>query len=353
VIRNPVDPAAVRRVLFVRPRYLGDICLTLPAVDAARAACPQARFGYVVEEASAPLIAGDPRFDEVFVTQFGASLVETATLVRRIRAFAPDVVFDCFCNPRTAVWTALSGARVRVGYPDKGWRSGVYTHHVRPRTLSAVGFHLTSIARLGWPAADRTPRLHVAPAARTEAERELTHLGAPRGAELVGFHPGARWPTRRWHAERFRELIRRYLEGRPDGVALVTGAGSERDLIEEIRRGLPPERVLAVAGWPLDRFVALQSRCAAFVSGDTGPLHTAVAAGAPTLALMSRNSPAMFFPYDPAGGHVAYYARAECSPCHRDECEDLRCLKRLTVDGVWTRLAAMLVRAGSPALRTS
>ena len=76
--------------------------------------------------------------------------------------FAPDVVFDCFCNPRTAVWTALSGARVRVGYPDKGWRSGVYTHHVRPRTLSAVGFHLTSIARLGWPAAAFLPVLNVA-----------------------------------------------------------------------------------------------------------------------------------------------------------------------------------------------
>jgi len=65
-----------------------------------------------------------------------------------------------------------------------------------------------------------------------------------------------------------------------------------------------------------------------------------VAAGAPTLGLMSRNRPAMFFPY-PAP-HRAYYARVECSPCHRDECGDLRCLHRLDVDGAWRLLSAML-----------
>jgi hypothetical protein len=95
-------------------------------------------------------------------------------------------------------------------------------------------------------------------------------------------------------------------------------------------------------GWPLGRFVALQQRCRAFVGGDTGPLHTAVAAGTPTLGLLSRNRPAMFFPYDEAGGHRAYYARVECSPCHRDECDDLRCLKRLTVDSAWRLLEGML-----------
>jgi ADP-heptose:LPS heptosyltransferase len=90
--------------------------------------------------------------------------------------------------------------------------------------------------------------------------------------------------------------------------------------------------------------VALQARCAAFVSGDTGPLHTAVAAGTPTLGLMSRNRPATFFPYPESLGHRAYYARAECSPCHRDVCEDLRCLTRLDVDGAHARLSAMLAR---------
>jgi ADP-heptose:LPS heptosyltransferase len=267
------------------------------------------------------------------------------------------VAFDFFCNPRTALWTFLSGAPVRVGYPGKGWRSALYTHHARPRTLSATGFHLASLAALGWetqaapPGAGDpehatlpTPRLHVGEAARAEAGHGLASLGVPPGARCVGFHPGAKWMTRRWDPANFAALAARFLEHDRDGVALVTGGPDDGERTASVIERLDRRRARAVVGWPLARFVALQQRCRAFVCGDTGPLHTAVAAGTPTLGLISRNRPAMFFPYDEALGHRAYYARVECSPCHRDECDDLRCLKRLTVDGAWALLEGMLER---------
>lgn len=341
---KPVPAAAVRRIVFVRPRFLGDVCLTLPLLEAARAACPRARVGYVLERGLAPLLAGDPRVDELFEVPAKPTAAETLALVRRLRRFSPDVLVDCFCNPRTALWSFASGAPVRVGYPNKGWRSALYTHHARPRTLSATGFHLASLAALGWPApADpATPRLHVGPAARAEAGAALRELGVPEGARLAGFHAGARWPTRRWEPARFVALAARLLEARADAVALFTAGPGEEPLARECVEALPAGRAFAIERWPLPRFVALQSLCAAFVCGDTGPLHTAVASGAPTLGLMSRNRPAMFFPYPASEGHRAYWARAECSPCHRDECPDLRCLARLTVEGAWALLAEML-----------
>ena len=70
--------------------------------------------------------------------------------------------------------------------------------------------------------------------------------------------------------------------------------------------------------------------------------------GAPTLGLLSRNRPAMFFPYAERDGHRAYTARVECSPCDRDTCADLRCLTRLSVEGAWERLAPMLAGAAAP-----
>jgi ADP-heptose:LPS heptosyltransferase len=339
---RPVDRLTVRSVLLVRPRFLGDVCLTLPALEAVRAACPGARVAYLVERESAPLLEGDPRVDELIVTPRAPGAYATAVLIARMRRFAPQVAFDFFCNPRTALWTYASGARVRVGYPHKGWRSALYTHHARPRTLSAIGFHLASLGALGWPSAATRPRLHVGDDARAQARRGLDALGVPEGAPLVGFHPGARWPTRRWDAERFAALAERYLERRRDGVALITGGPGDQPRVASVIARLGRGRARAVLGWPLAQFVALQSLCRAFVCGDTGPMHTAAAAGAPTLGLMSRNRPAMFFPYAEADGHRAYYARAECSPCHRDECDDLRCLERLTVEGAWQRLDAIL-----------
>src|SRR5206468_3583720 len=150
--------------------------------------------GYVVEHDSAPLLEGDPRLAACFAVARGAPALASLGLVARLRRFAPDVVFDFFCNPRTAQWAWLSGARVRVGYPDKGWRSALYTHHARPRTLSAIGFHLESLRVLGWPAPHAVPRLHVSEAARAEARDALAALGVPAHHRLVGMHPGARWP---------------------------------------------------------------------------------------------------------------------------------------------------------------
>jgi ADP-heptose:LPS heptosyltransferase len=336
----------VRRILFVRPRFLGDVCLTLPAVDAALAHCPQARAAYVTEAALAPLLGGDSRFAEVIAVPANPSMGETLALVRRLRAFAPDLVFDFFCNPRSAVWTRASGAPVRVGYPDKGWRSALYTHHSRPRVLASTAFHAASLAAIGWPVPELPPpRLAVSDAARAEAWQELRALGVREDAILVGLHPGARWPTRRWAPERFTALAQRVLTARPNTVVLVTAGPGEGETALAVLAPLEPERAKLVTGWPIARFVALQSLCTAFVCGDTGPLHTAVAAGTRTLGLLSRNRPAMFFPYPESAGHCAYTARVECSPCNRDECADLRCLARLTVDGAWERLQGMLAIA--------
>lgn len=341
---KPVRGDDVRRILFVRPRFLGDVCLTLPAVDAALAACPGARAAYLTEAPLAPLLAHDPRFAEVIAVPPRPNARQTLALLARVRAFAPDVVFDLFCNPRTAVWTFASGARVRVGYPHKGWRSALYTHHARPRTLSSVGFHLASVAALGWdvPTGDVSPRLTIPEAARREAREALAALGVASDARLLGLHPGARWPTRRWAPDRFAALASRALAAHPDLVAFVSAGPGEGAMARAVLEHLPRERAHLVEGWPLARFVALQSSCTAFVCGDTGPVHTAVASGAPTLGLMSRNRPAMFFPYPEHDGHRAYWERVECSPCDRDVCDDLRCLARLTVDGAWARLAPML-----------
>ncbi len=339
-----MNPESVRRLLIIRPRFLGDICLTLPLLDAARAACPGARVGYVLERGLAPLLEGDPRVAEVFGVPPHPSARETLALVGRLRGFRPDVAIDCFCNPRTAVWTFACGARTRVGYPGKGWRSALYTHHSRPRTLSATGFHLASLAALGWPtpAAPATPRLHIAEVAKREAREALAALGVPAGATLAGFHAGARWPTRRWEPANFVALAAHWLDSRAGAVALFTAGPGEEDVARGCVAALPAGRAFAIERMPLSRFVALQSLCAAFVCGDTGPLHTAVAAGARTLGLMSRNRPAMFCPYPEAEGHRSHYARVECSPCHRDECDDLRCLGRLTVNGAWALMRGML-----------
>src|SRR5439155_6683869 len=139
------------------------------------------------------LLEGDPRLAVRLVAPEKPGAAATAALIVRLRRFAPDIVFDFFCNPRTAIWSYASGARVRVGYPNKGWRSALYTHHARPRSLSAVAFHCASVAALGWavPAGPVSPRLVVSEAARNAVRAALRALHVRDDAMLVGFHPGS------------------------------------------------------------------------------------------------------------------------------------------------------------------
>ena len=43
-------------ILFIKTSSLGDVIHHMPAVTEARRHCPQARIGWVVEEAFAPLV---------------------------------------------------------------------------------------------------------------------------------------------------------------------------------------------------------------------------------------------------------------------------------------------------------
>jgi len=54
-----------RTVLVLRFSAVGDVVLTAPAIDALRAAWPDARIVYAIKERLAHLVAHNPNVDEV------------------------------------------------------------------------------------------------------------------------------------------------------------------------------------------------------------------------------------------------------------------------------------------------
>jgi ADP-heptose:LPS heptosyltransferase len=346
----PVAPDAVRKALVVRPRFLGDVCMTTPVLTRLREAAPHAEIHYLTEEESAPLLADDPRLSRLWVSSRRASALATARLCAELRAARFDLVLDLFCNPRTALWTASTGARWRVGYPHKRFRSAAYNVSVRPTEKSAVRFHLASLEAIGWDGAYVSPRIHLGEGERAAAWNHLAEYGVPAGATIVGFHPGARFPTRRWAPEDFAALGRQFLAARPrDWLIVFGGPGhDEQELARSIVTGVANPRALAVAGVAVRRFAALVQLCRAFVAGDSGPVHVSAAVGTPTIGIFGRNEPERFFPYLESEGHRALYARVWCSPCHRDVCDHLSCLRAISPDWAWDALARTLAAPAPP-----
>ena len=326
--QSPVAPESVRKVLVIRPRFVGDLCLTTPVLTHLARILPGVPVHYLAEEEAAPLLEGDPRLARLWTVPRKASAMATARLCGALRAEKFDLVFDLFCNPRTALWTAATGARWRVGYPNKKLRSAAYNVLVRPLEKSAVRFHLASLEALGWDAPYVPPKIFIHDDERAEARAAFGE------GELVGMHPGARWPTRRWAPEDFAALGRTILEERSSARLLVFAGPGEEDLAQRIAADIGDARAQAVTGLSLRAFAAAVSLCRAFVAGDSGPVHVAASVGAPTIGIFGRNEPERFFPYREEDGHRSVYARVWCSPCHRDECDHLSCLRAISPDWV-------------------
>lgn len=331
----PIAPESLSKVLVIRPRFVGDLCLTTPVLTHLKRLAPGAGIHYLAEEEAAPLLDGDPRLARLWTVPRKASALATAKLCGELRRERFDLVLDLFCNPRTALWTAATGARWRVGYPNKRLRSAAYNVLVRPTEKSAVRFHLASLEALGWDAPYVPPRIHLTSLETESARRHLAARGVPPEGGLIGFHPGARWPTRRWAPEDFAALGRTLLAERPGDWLLVFGGPGEEELAQGIARQVGSPRALALVDLKLRQFAATVSLCKAFVAGDSGPMHIAAAVGTRTIGIFGRNEPERFFPYREEEGHRPVYARVWCSPCHLDECDHLSCLRAISPDWVW------------------
>ena len=343
-----------RRILLTRMKFIGDVVLTTPAIHSVRTAFPGAYIAYLGEKNAVALLEHNPHLNEIIPFDFSKpAVIEQTRIALLLRRRAFDLAVDFFGNPRSALLTWLSGARVRVG-PERKARGRLYTVTVRddgaPKT--AIAFHDQSIAAAGIPPTARRTELFLSDEERREARIYLQWLGGattPSGLAqpIVCLHPGATWPAKRWLPERFGELAD-LVRGRL-GAQLVLSAGpADGDTTAAVlQHSTAPLNVLRAL--PLRQLSAVLSHCAVLVSNDAGPMHIAAALGVPTIGLFGPVEENIWFPYDAAGGHRALRKDVACHPCRLDFCTRegdgyMECMKLLTVSEVFAAIERALSR---------
>jgi ADP-heptose:LPS heptosyltransferase len=315
-VRPPRD---IRRVLLIRRRALGDALVTMPAVLAVRRAWPDARLDLVVDRPFAPLFADlDPQLRVLVWPPAGGGWLGT---LRRGRY---DLVIDWLGNPRTALWTALSGARWRVGYdlPRRAWAYNVRVPRNRAlgrdlRAFAGEAF-LDPLRALGLVPEPWRPAL-VAGGARRPAPRlgaaylrwKETRRDDPAAVALV---MSATWPAKAWPARHVADLVGRLAR---DGHAPVVVPGPDDAALRAALAGAVEPRHVAPATDLLE-LADLLGTCRILVGTDNGARHLAAALGKPTVTLFGPTDPSGWNPAHP--GHVSLRTGVACSPCDLREC---------------------------------
>jgi heptosyltransferase-1 len=300
--------------LIVRLGALGDIIHAVPAAAALRAAFPASRIDWLVDARHRPMIDLVTVVDHAVVLE-RSSIPGWMDVAGRMRQVRYDVAIDLQGLLKSALLARASGAARVLGFSiwhlrEKTARPfysetsrdevprGEPDHviHKNLRLLAALGVTET---RIRFPLADVESR------ALTDVR---TMLGGDRPFVLI--NPGAAWPNKRWPPERFGEVAAflRDVRGLPSFV--LWGPGEEGLAGAVVETSAGAARVAPPTG--LSDLLALSRAASLMISGDTGPLHIAAAAGTPTVSLFGPTDPHRNGPWSPDDVAISRFGACGC-----------------------------------------
>lgn len=352
------EAVAPKSILIVRMSAFGDIICALPTLRALRASFPAARIGWVVDERFEELLRHEPAVDDVIVvplTRWLKSLRSPANWLRVRREIRG--LRERLRDPGFEVSMDLQGIL----------KSGFITRLAAcPRNLQMAGDHLRTkqwlfrgerIPENGLHAVDRMLPLAAALGADISHPRfdfaipEAAHQWAQQlfaahdfGADgpVVAMVPGAFAAHRIWPGERFAAAAAR-LHHELGARVVVLGGPREVDLAEGIVRDSGTAALCTAGKTGFVELAAVLQRCDVVISGDTGPMHLAVAVGKPVVALFGPANPERTGPYGPQ--HIVIQKHVACGsqPCYaHPTCQDFACMKAIGVDEVVAAVARLV-----------
>lgn len=328
-----------RRILLSRLRFMGDVILTTPLIRQMRRLFPEARLAYLTDERFAPLLEHNPHLNDIIAVRtqradsFFQNALATTRLMRYLRRQKFDLTIDLFGNPRTALQCWITGAPTRVGGDFRG-RRRLYTVLVPQdnQLRTAIAFHWRSFSALGLALGDNRTEVFLSDAERRWAKEYLSSKGVSLNRPIIGLHPGATWPNKRWPAQKFGDVAKHLSR---DGIQIVITRGpNEREFAEAVVQsaGDAAPQLIVLDVLHLRQLAAVLGQLSVYVANDCGAMHLAVAVGTKTLGIFGPSQPEIWFPYSREDGHLSLVESVDCRPCHKDYCPlgTLACLENLS-----------------------
>ncbi len=279
----------VHKLAVLRANAIGDYLVSLPALEALKAAYPSAELVLLGADWHAGFLAGRPGpvarclavspMAGVRDDRPPAPPADVERFFARMRAERFDLAVQLQGGGRHSnPFVRRLGARVTAGSrtPDAAPldRTVPYTGHQHE-----IHRFLEVAALVGATPVTLEPRLEVTTADRAEAAAALAGDDRP----LVALHPGANDPRRRWPVERLAtvgsELARK-------GVRLmVVGTQAEQPLADRLLATLDGDAADLTGRLGLGGLAGLLEQATLLVGNDSGPRHLAAAVGTATVAV--------------------------------------------------------------------
>ena len=161
------------------------------------------------------------------------------------------------------------------------------------------------------------------------------------GSRIIGIHPGARPPARRWPVAYFARVADK-LAHQFDAQIVLTGGSGEEQTVQAVMDAMHLPALSLAGKTSLGGLAALMKRFDLFISNDTGPSHIACAVDCPSITIFGPADVQRWAPLQ-SDRHPIVRQPVACSPCGYWECPiDHRCLRWLTPESVFVKVTEMM-----------
>jgi lipopolysaccharide heptosyltransferase I len=359
------------RILLIKPSAVGDVIHTLPVLVKLRQRYPQAQIDWLLIPPIAELIRHHPAISNTLlfprndIARFWRNwsiAARLGKLLAGIRRTQYDLVLDLHGQFRSALFTLLTAAPVRIGFdrPRKAVRQGprnlprlayvhgwtgaregswlAYTHRIPVPTLDvhAADRYLSVGPMLNLDEAPPDFRVPLPGCARDRIDK-LLELRGPGGMPYAVLVPGTQWQTKHWTIEGFAAVGRHLI--RIGRRVVLAGSTRERSRCQEVA-GLCPGALNFAGQTTLSELAALIERADLCLANDSGSMHLAVALGRPVVSIFGPTDEVWIGPY--ARPHAVIRSPLPCAPCYLRQLRacphDHACMKSVTTAQVIERV---------------
>ncbi len=295
----------INHILILRvDRRIGNILLITPFIRTLRHTFPNATIDALVCQKFATLLEHNPNINSVIEFNKLKLLnpLYSIKLLSALRGRQYDLLFDLshphnFSKTHTFL-SRIGRSKHKVGFTPAGHTSPYELGIIPSEAILNNRLHESaSFLKLIEPLTDATkialppPQLTVPSEYISSATKTLRDTGVYQNGIIIGIHIGGR-RNKELGLDRGIELARKLIEYcnnlqvlifyGPRETSKLKGLADEQSKLPENIKFIPPQALLTFAG--------LIQKCDIFISGDTGPMHMAVALNVPTIEVFFKDN---------------------------------------------------------------
>lgn len=327
-----------KRILIVEVNWLGDVLFSTAAIRSLRVQHPESYIACLVHTRCQEVLADNPHINEVIVLdeeKTHRGIRGKIALICLLRAKHFDTVYLFHRSFTRTLICYLSGIAHRIGYATPK-RGALLTESLSPPqgAIHRAAYYRYIVTKNVTGDKEQLRCDFFIKESDTVFIRTILAKESIRLDErVVVMHPAGNWPPKRWPKHYFAELADELI-ARYHCKVVFTGAKKEHALIDEIVTRMKQKVTNLCGSISLKQLGALFRCSDVLISGDSGPLHIAVALQTPVIALFGPTAQAVTGPL--ATRNVTILQKdIDCTiPCYKVDCPDNRCMTAIAVGDV-------------------